>query len=421
MKIVRRRAGGFVISALAHALALLLSAAPFPSRSSRPPSNRASMKVVPVSPPEDADHPGLQADAGTHWRQPHASGALRIGTLRIDLAKLSRRASMLFPTVVPGLALDAIFPESRATGAMVFASPRARAAIPPSRARSPLRLGPDGVQALIDRTWSRHDRWKRFAPILAAVEAHDGNDGAAPQVLFEYSRQNALQPFVDSHRPDARIWAQIGLAADHVDFIGFIRGYTAAYPNTKSSIELLFLLDQIVQADCDALALFVAPDTDRKLLWTKSDHPHAYELGRELLTTYRRELHRRGLDTPAALHSACAATRLRVLNAVQARAPHGYRAGDARFLMASISWRQGNESRATETWASIGSTDAPVYGSFIARIQAVLRGLTSAPPPGMQDASIHRAIDRVLDDVEMRWLLASSTRLRKFGYTFDSY
>lgn len=144
---------------------------------------------------------------------------------------------------------------------------------------------------------------------------------------------------------------------DHTDFVGFIRTYIAAHPNTKSSTELLFLLDQIVQADCDALALFVAPDTDGKLWWTKAAQPDAYAVG----------------------------------------------------------------TRAAEEWSAADAANAPVYGSFLARIDGILRAGRVAPVSAAVSPSVHHAIDRILDDVEVRWLMTSSTRLRKFGYTYDSY
>ena len=349
---------GLGVSAVAHALALLAAMSPFSAHSTATQAAPAAIKAVLVAPVEDSEHPGLQPDAGPRWPPGiHPSGSLRIGTLRINLARLVERASMLFPTIVPGLAVDAMFPEDLPPDAVRLTNPSARRAIVPHRVLPPLTLGGTGVQALIDRTWSRHDRWKNFAAIRAAVETHDGNEGDAPRVLFEYSQQNALQPFADSARPDARVWAQIGLAADHTDFVGFIRTYIAAHPNTKSSTELLFLLDQIVQADCDALALFVAPDTDGKLWWTKAAQPDAYAV----------------------------------------------------------------ETRAAEEWSAADAANAPVYGSFLARIDGILRAGRVAPVSAAVSPSVHHAIDRILDDVEVRWLMTSSTRLRKFGYTYDSY
>ena len=86
-----------------------------------------------------------------------------------------------------------------------------------------------------------------------------------------YRDQNALQPYADGSMRDLRLWAQLGLAADHVDFIGFIRGYAAAHPSTKVTTELLFLLDTLAQANADALAVLVETNQPGDLEWTKED------------------------------------------------------------------------------------------------------------------------------------------------------
>ncbi len=49
------------------------------------------------------------------------------------------------------------------------------------------------------------------------------------------------------------MWAQLGLAADHVDFIDFVSEYASQHPSSKTTTELLFLVDKLAQASLDAL------------------------------------------------------------------------------------------------------------------------------------------------------------------------
>src|ERR671936_917854 len=80
--------------------------------------------------------------------------------------------------------------------------------------RPPLGLRAPAVQALLDKSWSRRERWKAFQPVAKVVNSYDPDEGAVPGLLRGYEVQNGLQPYVDTTMRDPRLWIQLGLAVD---------------------------------------------------------------------------------------------------------------------------------------------------------------------------------------------------------------
>src|SRR5688572_33097414 len=78
-------------------------------------------------------------------------------------------------------------------------------------ANRPLVLGELALQAMVDKSWSRRDRWTAFQPIIALAESHSADDGDLPALLQRYQRQNALQPYEDKSTRDPRLWAELEL------------------------------------------------------------------------------------------------------------------------------------------------------------------------------------------------------------------
>jgi len=226
-----------------------------------------------------------------------------------------------------------------------------------------------------------------------------------------YRDQNALQPYADGAIRDLRVWAQVGLAADHVLFIGFIRNYAAAHPHTKVATELLFLLDTIAQANEDALAVLVETDRPEDLQWTRQANARAYILMRRIEQEYGRELGRRGLVTRSAISAYYDRVRLEILSGILGTTPEGYRANDARFLLGTIHWRQQRRQAAIDVWRGLTAGSDDTHAAAIAQIRAALR---SAIPDS-------RNIELILKNQQGRWLAFSDDRLRRFGYRFHTY
>src|SRR5688572_26558009 len=105
---VRRYATAFASSLLVHALvvaAVIWSIAP-PAAGVLVTAERPFTTFV--VPPEDAAFPGLNpVDTSQPWTVPSGeSSSLRMGALRIDVARIGSRARVLFPFLTPGLSLD---------------------------------------------------------------------------------------------------------------------------------------------------------------------------------------------------------------------------------------------------------------------------------------------------------------------------
>src|SRR4029079_12443655 len=99
--------------------------------------------------------------------------------------------------------------------------------------------------------------------------------------------QNGLQPYVDTTTRDPRFWTQLGLAADHRDFIDVLGGYTTDLGTTKASTELLYLLDKLVQASMDALTVLLDTDPAEQLQWTQTPNHGPYAAAVAIRNYYR--------------------------------------------------------------------------------------------------------------------------------------
>jgi hypothetical protein len=264
----------------------------------------------------------------------------------------------------------------------------------------------------VDKSWTRAHRWQAFDTIRQLTQDGDENDDRLATLIGLYRGQNALQPYADGPVRDLRLWAQLGLAADHVDFIGFIRGYASAHPSTKVTTELLLLLDTLAQANADALAVLVETNQPGDLDWTKDKHPRAYLLARNIQRAYATDIVRLGLTSRPAIEAFYALRRLSILARVLQTTPDGYRANDARFLMGEILWNQGQPGEALAVWRAMtaGPSDT-TYASVIAQLRTAVQ-------PARPDA---RNIKYILQNQQGRWLSFSDDRLRRFGYRADAY
>jgi len=375
-----------------------------------------------VVPPEDSKYPGLKPVDPTATARIQApddqSSIISMPGFTFDVAKLFQRAPVLFPFVSPGLSLDhfAINPGNERT--LVYERP-ASEATRRSRdaATEPLVMSDAALQALIDKAWSRRERWNAFEPVRVLAARYSPDAGGMPSVFQRYTDQNALQPYQDTVIPDPRFWTQLGLAADHVQFIGFIRQYCATHAGTRGAIELLFLLDRIAEASQDALETLLDSNPEQDLRWTRNTNRQAYRLALQLRVHYRAVLSNQGINSNAAATLHYERVRLAILNGILRTTPNGYRASDARFLIGAINWRQGNRAAALAAWRDVRVEPGDSYITANSQIAATLRAAAADP----HDANLARQIHRILRNEQGRWVDLSYDRLKRFGYRFDTY
>jgi hypothetical protein len=160
---------------------------------------------------------------------------------------------------------------------------------------------------------------------------------------------------------------------DHVSFIGFVSGYTTRHPGTTTSTELLFLLDKIVQAsyDCLITLLDIVPAAD--LTWTYRTNRDAYRLVEQIQRFHEK-------------------------------------------LIGSIYWQLGNRRAALDAWRAIAVDRSDTYAAAYTGLLAAIGADRNAADNGLR-----RQVDRALDAERGRWRDFSYTRLRRFGYRFDTY
>jgi hypothetical protein len=408
-----RYVGAFGMSAATHAaiIAALVWAAYVPLPGPRQKAARP-VEVVLLPPSEDSAFPGLKpVERSRAGRVEDLTGEGRIAGADID--RIGGHLFVLFPFVTPGLALDAFFPSIPSSSRLTFENPYAKKPVK-TEPENGHRLAMTAAQrqALVDKSWTRANRWPAFEPIRRLTQDGSADDEQLAALIALYRDQNALQPYADGSIRDLRLWAQLGLAADHASFIGFIRGYAAAHPSTKVTTELLFLLDTLTQANADALAVLVETNQPGDLEWTKETHPRAYLLERQIEQFYGRDIARLGLLSRPAIDAFYARGRLSILTRILQTTPRGYRADDARFLIGEILWNQGETDKALLTWRGMtaGPSDA-TYAVVIAQLRTALQ-------PAKPD---ERNIRFILRNQQGRWLSASDERLRRFGYRADLY
>jgi hypothetical protein len=425
-----RSAAALGLSISLHILAALLVAGPpVPLLKATPRIKpRKAMTVFFVAPTEDATFAGLKPVDRTRdeWTRPRGQepSALRIGDVKIDLDKFRQRAHVLFPFLTPGLSLDSFVPapqtQLRAHLENPYASARRRREA--SKVHQPLTMREAALQSLVDKSWSRRDRWAAFEPIGRLAQAHDPDAGQVPRLLQQYRDQNSLQPYADTVIRDPRLWAQLGIAADHVTFIAFIRRFASEHPSTRATTELLFLLDRLAEANADALDLLRDTDPAERLDWTRQRNADAYQLIAGIRRYYQGEADRLGLKTDEAVNRHYDKARLAILDAIVRTTPGGYRASDARYLIGAIHWRQRNLEEALRWWRELTLDAGDSYVIASSQIVETLRG-RNAPQRGAGniDPALRREIDQILKNERGRWVMFSFDRLRRFGYHFDSF
>ena len=418
-----RRAIAFSSSLVLHIIALVvLNAAAARALTAHAGAGAARNPItVIVMPPADASSiPGLNStgddDDAALIRPFTQSSEVDVPGFRYNVGRIRDRARLLFPFLTPGLALErfGLQPQREAAPA---ASPTwntdARVVDPPKPPAPALTLSSAALQLIIDQAWSRRDRWNVFDRIAALADTYSADSGQLAQLFHKYVDQNALQPYVDTAIRDPRLWTELGIAADHVVFIGFISRYVTEHPSTRGATELLFLLDKIAEGSLEVLLTLLQSEPTEQLRWTRQANSAAYNLLLDLRRFYTAQLSRRGLASADDIRHYYENVRLAILTSIVRSAPDGYRASDARFLIGAIHWRRGDTAAALKWWRDM--TDGDPDDSYAAARSRMLRIINA--PEGVD----RRQVDMVLRNVHGAWLMFSIDRLSRFGYRLDTY
>ena len=426
-----RHAVAIAVSATLHLIALTaLAVATATPRAAPRPAPPRSMAVFVVPPDDNSGPAGLRpidADDADDLRPPHGSSTVDVPGFTVDAAKIESRAALLFPFLTPGISLErfelAPHLDPRDTFHDPFAS---RSDARPRRGRKPplVMTGP-ALQALVDDSWSRRNRWSPFQRIMALADRYDADAGRLPALLREDQAQDGLQPYVDAAIRDPRMWTELGLAADHVEFIGFISRYASEHPSTRATTELLFLLDKIAQASLDALVTLLDTVPEEHLDWTRSANPNAFAFVVNLRRHYATALLKKGLATGNRLTAYYDKERLGILTGILRTTPRGYRANDARYLIGSIYWRQGHTGDALRAWRGMTIDAGDEYAVTIGRLLNAIAMETGGDRGNLDAGDTMRRlalqIDAVLRAEHGRWIMFSMDRLHQFGFRFDSF
>ena len=204
---------------------------------------------------------------------------VRVWGFTFDLRKVRSRWSALFPfvTTPPRFDADAAERRSASSRRFAFADPnRVPAAEPP--ARPALVMSSSAIQMLVDRAWTRRERWSRFATFVNLANAYHPDDGRLPAVIRAYVAQNMLQPYQEMSLPDPSRWATIVLAADDRDYLDFVGEYMRDHPGTRGATEMLFLVDALMEGSGNTLDILLRTQPQRDLRWTHQENPDAFWL-----------------------------------------------------------------------------------------------------------------------------------------------
>ena len=329
-----------------------------------------------------------------------------ISGLPFNLAKIDARRASLFPF----LTADLSFIERMANDVRA-ASARLRNPLDDALVAKPLMLGAPLRQHVIDEAWSRRDRWKQFNQIRALLIGHDAHAGDAAALMRGYLDQNLLQPYCDGRSKDGQFWALLENSTEYVDFLEFVRGYARTRSSSRTTTELLFLLDELAQGNREVAQTVLSTNVSHDLARTATISPLAARLAAGIGQDLRLWLATHGYTQHQGVGPAFDQVRLRVLSTIVETSPNGYRESDARFLAGEIFFRQSNLEEALQWWSGMRPQDGDTYADAAQSILGILE-------PGKVNVA---ALRSVLWKEAARWHDVNYARLKKFGYRCDSY
>ena len=326
--------------------------------------------------------------------------------LPFNLARIDARRASLFPF----LTADLSFIERMATDVRSSAA-HLKNPLEPALMARPLSLTDRLRQQIVDEAWSRRSRWKQFSQIRALLIGHDAHTGDAPALMRSYLDQNLLQPYCDGRTKDGQFWALLENATDYVDFLEFIRSYARTRSSSRTTTELLFLMDELTQGNREVAQTVLGTEVSHDLAYSATISPRAARLAASIAADLRVWLASHGYTQHQGVGPAYDQVRLRVLSTIVETTPDGYRESDARFLAGEILFLQGNVEEAMQWWAKMQPRDGDTYAAAANAIRKILE-------PGRVDVS---ALRRVLWRESARWHDVNYSRLVHFGYRCDSY
>ena len=364
--------------------------------------------VPPPAPPPLVNHGPAVPRA---LEQDSVTTAATWTAFEVDLQPIAARRDRLFAFLTADLAFL-----EQARDTLTRSRSRLRAPIGEASRRQnrlpPLRLTDAAFQGLVDSTWSRRDRWHSFQPIAQLAPAHDPDDGQLPTLIRAYVDQNLLQPYDDQARRDPRLWTLLRLAADHIDVLEFVGRFVQQHPSSRATVELLFLADELAQANRDTLLVLTSINPEYDLALTRQQDARAFALAQELRRMYGDWLEAHDLRHGEDIAGAYDGIRLSILQAIVDLSPGGYGVADARFLMGKILWNRDDIADAIELWKTMGADERNSYAEFRSQIE---RAIGTGREPDIVE------IVRILGAERRRWREESKDRLLRFGYTFDRF
>lgn len=355
------------------------------------------IELPPSDPPIIIDHP----------IPPEQLSGYEFSGLPFNLAKIAARRQSLFPFITADLSFL-----ERLPGDLRAATARLKNPLDGALAAQPLEIGDAAMQNLIDESWSRRDRWQRFKPIASLLVTHDSDDGKAPALMRAYLDQNLLQPYCAGKTKDGQFWALLENASDHADFLEFIRSYARTHSSTKTTTELLFLMDELAQASEEVATTVVATSVSKDLAYSAVNSPPAALLAASIGNDLRYFFASRRLSANTDAGRAYDRLRLRVLSTIVQITPNGYRESDARFLAGEILFKESDVAEAVEWWRPMKPVDDDTYAGAARQIKAVI------DTEGLLDVF---ALRRILSAESARWAEINYNRMKQFGYRCDSY
>ena len=329
-----------------------------------------------------------------------------ISGLPFNLARIDARRASLFPFLTGDLAFI-----ERMAGDVRSRATKIGNPLDPALVATPLSLSPPLLQQIVDESWSRRDRWRRFQQIRALLLGHDAHDGDAPAVVRAYLDQNLLQPYCYGRTKDGQFWALLENATDHADFLELIRNYARTRSSSRTTTELFFLMDELAQGSQEVADVVLGTSVSHDLAYTATISPNAARLAAAIGGDLHSWLAVHGYSRREGAGAAYDQLRLRILATIVETTPRGYRESDARYLAGEIFFRQGNVDQAVEWWRPMQPEHDDSYATAAKRIREIIDS-------GRVDTA---ALRRVLWGQSAFWKEQNYRRLRQFGYRCDSY
>ena len=312
------RPAGAAAAAALHAagvtLLLLVTAGPRLAPAAGDGTKPDRLVVVMVPPPASLPPPVLVVSGprleAVETMPPSAAFTTADG-FSYDTSRIRLRGEVLFPFLTGRLPFLDELRVATAADRQRLHNPLGTGRRRRAAGRPLLEISATARDALVDGSWSRRDRWQSLSTIAELTGRYDPDDGQLPAVVRGHVERNLLQPYLESAVPDPRFWVMLGLAADHLDVIQFVGRHAQQHPSSRTTTELLFLLDELAEANRGAFELLMRTNI-ANLKATAASSPEDVQLAWQLQRGYESWTRERGLDQAKALDAHYDGVRLRI-------------------------------------------------------------------------------------------------------------